>query len=204
MSVPKGKRKESKFEAQHHFYRLRAEVTNLMLLDFGFSEEKYRKSIERYRETHAHAENVDEVVERYQKKCDSFREWFIDRECGTVLEALQCMGREFTIGNSIYPSETPAKVMEFCERRKHMDEAIAQCYVLKQELQYIISTLPVDINKYERLAVEIDRQIALYKGVRQSDNRLLKSKQNKTKGGAKQAWKPTQTKERGESQTMKE
>ena len=183
MAVPKGKRKESKFEAQHHFYRLRADITNLMLLDFGFSEEKYRKSIERYRETHANAENVDEVVARYQKKCDSFKKWFIDRECSAVLEALQRIGSEFTIGNSIYPSETPAKVMEFCERRKHMDEAIAQCYVLKQELQYIISTLPVDINKYERVAVEIDRQIALYKGVRQSDNRLLKKKPNKAKNG---------------------
>ncbi len=203
MSVPKGKRKESKFEAQHHFYRLRADITNLMLLDFGFSEEKYRKSIERYRETHANAENVDEVVARYQKKCDSFKKWFIDRECSAVLEALQRIGSEFTIGNSIYPSETPAKVMEFCERRKHMDEAIAQCYVLKQELQYIISTLPVDINKYERVAVEIDRQIALYKGVRQSDNRLLKQKQNKAAGGAKQAGKPGQTGKREENQTVR-
>ncbi len=48
MSVPKGKRKESRFEAQYHFYRLREDVTNLMLLDFGFSEEKYQKSIERH------------------------------------------------------------------------------------------------------------------------------------------------------------
>ncbi len=71
--------------------------------------------------------------------------------------------------------------MEFCERRKHVDEAIAQCYVLKQELNYIIRTLPVDVNKYEHFAVELDRQIALYKGVRQSDNRLLKSKPVKKK-----------------------
>ena len=84
-----------------------------------------------------------------------------------------------------------------------MDEAIAQCYVLKQELQYIISTLPVDINKYERVAVEIDRQIALYKGVRQSDNRLLKQKQNKAAGGAKQAGKPGQTGKREENQTVR-
>ena len=68
--------------------------------------------------------------------------------------------------------------MEFCERRKHIDEAIAQCYVLKQEIHYIIRTLPVDLNKYERFAVSIDEQIALYKGVRQADNRLLKPKKN--------------------------
>lgn len=182
MGVPKGKRKESRFEAQHHYFRLRSEVTNLMLLDFGFSEEKYMKSIERYREAHKAATNVDEVVARYQKKCESFKKWFIDKECDAVLEILRRIESEFTAGNSIYPSETPAKIMEFCERRKHVDEAIAQCYVLKQELQYIIRTLPVDLNKYERFAVEIDKQIALYKGVRQSDNRLLKQKPNKAKG----------------------
>ena len=200
MSVPKGKRKESRFEAQHHFYRLRADVTSLMLLDFGFSEEKYRKHIERYRETHAKAGNVDEAVERYQRKCDSFKKWFIDKECGAVLGILRRIGCEFTLGNSIYPSETPAKVMEFCERRKHIDEAIAQCYVLKQELQYIISSLPENINRYERLAVDIDKQVALYKGVRQSDNRLLKQKPGKAKGsGAKQGRKPGQEKKQGES-----
>lgn len=211
MAVPKGKRKESKFEAQHHFYRLRADVTNLMLLDFGFSEEKYRKHIERYRETHAKTGNVDEVVERYRKKCDSFKKWFIDKECDAVLEILRRIGCEFTLGNSIYPSETPAKVMEFCERRKHIDEAIAQCYVLKQELQYIISSLPVNVNRYERLAVDIDKQIALYKGVRQSDNRLIKKKQGKAgSSGAKQVGKPAkagkteQEKGQGESQKIKE
>ena len=181
MGVPKGKRKESKFEAQHHFIRLRSEVTTLMLLDFGFSEEKYLKTIERYREIHKAALNVDEVVARYKKKCDSFNKWFIDKECDVVLKILQKIDSEFTAGNSIYPSETPAKIMEFCERRKHVDEAIAQCYVLKQELNYIIRTLPVDLNKYERFSIEIDKQIALYKGVRQSDNRLLKQKVNKKK-----------------------
>jgi len=181
MGVPKGRRKESRFEAQHHYFRLRSEITTLMLLDFGFSEEKYRKGIERYREAHQAAPNVDEVVARYEKKCESFKKWFIDKECDAVLEILRRIECEFTAGNSIYPSETPAKIMEFCERRKHVDEAIAQCYVLKQELNYIIRTLPVDLNKYERFAVEIDKQIALYKGVRQSDNRLLKQKPNRSK-----------------------
>ena len=177
--VPKGRRSQSRFEASHHYYRLRSEVTNLMLLDFGFSEEKYKKNIEKYREMHKNADNVDAIVARYQKKCESFKTWFIDKECDAVLEILRKIESEFTAGNSIYPSETPAKIMEFCERRRHIDEAIAQCYVLKQELQYIIRTLPVDMNKFERFAVAIDEQIALYKGVRQSDNRLVKPKPNK-------------------------
>ena len=181
MSVPKGRRRQSRFEAQHHYYKLRDEVTMLMLLDFGFSEEKYRESIERYRHCHEAADNVDEVVARYEKKCEAFTKWFIDKECDAVLEMLRTIESEFTQGNSVYPSDTPAKLIEFVTRRQHMNNAIAECYVLKQEINYIIRTLPVDKNKFKRFGEAIDKQIALYKGVRQSDNRFLrKERKNNT------------------------
>ena len=176
MSVPAGKRKQSRFEAVHQFFRLRDEVTTLMLLDFGFSVERYNAMIERYASYHKDDPNVGEIVARFRAKRDSFHRWFIDRECDAVLDILRRIDSEFTAGNSIYPGETPAKIAEFCVRRKHIDEAIAACYVLKQELQYIIRTLPVDMNKFERFAEMIDKQIALYKGVRQADNRLIKPK----------------------------
>ena len=72
MSVPKGKRKQSRFEAQHRFFILRQEVTKLIMNSFGFSKEKYEKQIERYRQTHMSAPNVDEVVERWKRKCEEF------------------------------------------------------------------------------------------------------------------------------------
>ena len=177
MAVPKGKRRLSRFEAQHHFFKLRDSVTELMINDFGFDLEKYHARIEQVRQRNAHSPNCDKIVERYVKRANSFNRWFIDKECDAVLEILRIIESEFTFGNSIYPSETPAKIDEFKERRKHIDAAIAECYVLKQELQYIIRTLPVDINKYARFAHDIDDQISLYKGVRQADNRLLKEKQ---------------------------
>ena len=176
MSVPKGKRKLSRFEAQHNYYKLRDAITELMLLDFGFSEKKYRESIDYYRRSHESAENIDEVVERFEKKCDSFNKWFIDRECDAVLDILRKIQTEFTLGNSIYPSETPAKLAEFITRRKHMNNAIAYCYALKQEINYIIKTLPVDMNKAERFDEAINEEIKLLKGVRQADNRFLKSR----------------------------
>ena len=178
-STPKSKRSPTKFEAEHHFYGLRDSITTLMLLDFGFSQEKYQKRIEKFRESHQSATNVDEVVERYKKKCDSFNRWFIDKECETISDLLRTISVEFTIANSIYPSETAAKVTEYCQRRHHMNEAIATCYALKQEIHYVIRNLPVDINKYKTYSDAIDKQITLYKGVRQSDNRFLKSKDKK-------------------------
>ena len=176
MSVPKGKRQESRFEAQHHFYKLRNEVTALILNDFGFSEEKYRKKMEKYRHDHRKDANIDDIVARWEKKNESFKKWYIDEEARAILDTLREIEKNFTMGNSIFPSETVAKTLEFLVRRWYMNRAIGLCYSLKQELNYVIRTLPVDINKYERFAVAIDEQIALYKGVRQADNRLIKPK----------------------------
>jgi hypothetical protein len=174
MSVPKGRRQESRFEAQHNFYKVRAEVTALVLNDFGFSEEKYRKKMEKYRAAHAKDPNINDIVARWERKNESFKKWFIDEEARAIIDIMREIEKEFTVGNSIFPSETPSKVVEFLIRRQHVNRAIGLCYALKQEIHYVIRTLPVDINKFERFAEMIDRQIALYKGVRQADNRLIK------------------------------
>ena len=181
MSVPQGKRKESRFEAQHHFYKVRTEVTALVLNDFGFSEEKYRAMMERYRAAHASAPNIEDIAKRWERKNESFKRWFVDEEGRAVIDLMREIERHFTLGNSIYPSDTPARLMEFLVRRYHMNRAIGLCYSLKQELNYTIRTLPVDINKFERFAVLIDKQIALFKGVRQADNRLIKPRKEKDK-----------------------
>ena len=180
MSVPKGRRQESRFEAIHHFIKLRKEVTNLILCDFGFSEEKYLKQIDRYREAHRTAENVEAVVERWEAKNKSFKAWYIDEEGRAILDILRNISTEFTLGNSIYPSGTHAKLLEWLQRRWHINRAIGYCYALKQEIHYAIETLPVDINKYERFSDMIDRQIALYKGVRQASNKMLKPANGKS------------------------
>ena len=183
MSVPQGKRKESRFEAQHHFYKVRTEVTALILNDFGFSEVKYRAMMERYRAAHQHDSNIADICARWERKNESFKRWFVDEEGRAIIDMMRDIERHFTLGNSIFPSDTPARLMEFLTRRWHMNRAIGLCYALKQELNYAIRTLPVDINKYERFAVLIDKQIALFKGVRQADNRLIKPKKEKDKDG---------------------
>lgn len=173
-SVPKGRREQSQFEAQHHYYALRKAVTELVLNDFGFSEEKYRKKMEKYRQDHQKDANIDDIVQRWEVKNENFKKWFIDEEGRAILDTMREIEKNFTMGNSIFPSETPAKLLEFLSRRWYINRAIGLCYSLKQEINYVIRILPVDLNKSERFAIEIDRQIALYKGVRQADNRLIR------------------------------
>lgn len=146
-------------------------------MNFGFSEEKYQKKIDHYRKSHETAENVDEVVKKYEQKLKGFVDWFIEEERQAVLNILRNITQEFTMGNSIYPSDGPAKIDEFNERRLHIDRCIGYCYSLKQELNYVIGVLPVDMNKYERFEEMITLQIALFKGVRTADNRFLKERQ---------------------------
>lgn len=143
-----------------------------MLNDFGFDKGRYKKKIEKFREFRKDEPNIDEIVARLERKSDAFTKWFIDKECDAVLEILRTIQTEFSAGNSIHPAGQ-AKLEEFKERRLHIDRAIGACFALKQEMQYIIRTLPVDIEKFESYAKRIDKQIALYRGTRQADNRFL-------------------------------
>ena len=178
-SVPEGRRALSEFQTDHEIAKLRDEITMLVMNQFGFSEEKYTKQIERYRQAHAKDENVDEIVKRWIAKRDFFAQRFVPHEYNRVLNILADMDSYFTMGNSIFPSETPARFFEWLMRRIYMNIAIAKAYVLKREINYVIRVLPVDLNRYYGYAKKIDQLIKLMKGVRLADNRFIKVKGKK-------------------------
>ena len=155
-NVPKSKRGESDMLVRRHFYQLRKSVTDLILNDFGYRPDKADGKIQHYRDTHQGYPNVEETCELLKKKNDTFVAWFVDEEGKAVLDLLRNIEMEFTIANSIYPSDTPARLFEFLMRRRHMDKAIGYCYALKQEINYVIRTLPVDKNKCEDFDTEIN------------------------------------------------
>ena len=181
-NVPKSQQKESDFETSHHLYNLRDEITRLTCNSFGFSKEKYQKQIEKFREWHKNDPKCNEIVAGMEAKCEAFNDWFITEERTAILDMLRMIQTEFSVGNSIFPSETPARLLEFLVRRYHMNRAIGYCFALKQEIQYVIRVLPVDINRYEHLSKAIDKQVALLKGVRQADNRLIRPIKNRKTG----------------------
>ena len=174
VSVVKNKRKASRFEAIHQFIALRQSITDLVIHDFGFSESKYRKMIEWKLTQIEDQEKADRKKSEWEIKNESFKTFFVDQEAIAILDLLRKISTEFNVGNAIYPADTPAKLFEYIARRWHMSNAIGYCYALKDEIQYVIRTLPVDINRYIPFAEEIDKQILLFKGVRLADNRFLR------------------------------
>lgn len=172
MSVLKNKRKESKFEVIHNFYVMRKEVTNLLLRDFGYNYEKSEKKILKtigYKKTIE--EMTTEELNIYQKKIDknkAFINWFIVDERNTIMNCLRQINQEIFLANDI----RPIYMEELTERRLHQDNAIGYCECLMQELQYVIETLPVNVNVYFTLAKIIDQEIALLKKWRRSDNKI--------------------------------
>lgn len=174
MSVLKSKRKESQFEVFHHLYKLRKEVTNLLIMDFGYSHEKFEKGIEKQFGGASYAELTDDQKEQYdrrKKRQAAFDEWFITDERKKITDYLSNITSYTFVANSIYPMYAE----ELKARRMYQDRAIGECYALAQELQYCMETLPVNADKYLRFGELIEKEIALLKGWRKSDNKFKRA-----------------------------
>lgn len=174
MSVLKAKRKPSQFEVFHHFYKMRKEITDLLLRDFGYDLERADSKALKMFGGKPYEELTPEEKARYDKvktKNEAFAEWFIHDERQVVVDCLRTIGEEIFVANSIYPT----CMEELIERRIRQDRAVGQCYRLTQELQYAIETLPVDVNKYLRFADLIQTEINLLKGWRKSDNKFKRA-----------------------------
>jgi predicted methyltransferase len=174
MSVLKRNRKESQFEVFHHLFKLRREITDLLLRDFGYSNDKAEKHIQKTFSGRSYENLTDREkahYDRLRQRNDSFNEWFIIDQRKVIVDCLRAIQTNVFIANSIYPMYAE----ELVERRLHQDRAIGHCYRLTQELHYAIETLPVDVNTYLRFGEGIQTEINLIKGWRKSDNKFKRA-----------------------------
>lgn len=66
MSVLKNKRKASQFEVFHHLYKVRKDITDLLLRDFGYSFEKAEKRLMKQFGGRKYAELTEAERDRYE------------------------------------------------------------------------------------------------------------------------------------------
>lgn len=180
MSVLKNKRGLSDLEFYRNGIVLRKILTELLLRDFGIRS-KIRKSTAITKHmTEEDAAIFQNLVDKYEctNIIDEYPDWLIDKMRNNILNLCYLMIMNITAANSIYPTNES----EYYDRRNYQNHAIGNCEQLLQEMQYIISIIPVDANKFMPYAKMIVKEIQLLKGWRKSDNRILKSirgKQNK-------------------------
>lgn len=173
MTVKKCDRHPSPFEVYHHLAKMRKEITDLLLRNFGYSPAKAEKKLSRQFGGRSYEELSEEekrIYDRMKEKHLAFEKWFILNERDTIVDCLRDITKEVYLANNI----TPTCQEELTERRIHQDLAIGYCYRLAQELQYAIETLPVNVNQYTRFGLMIQSEIKLIKAWRKSDNKYKK------------------------------
>lgn len=108
MSVVKSKRKESKFEVLHHAYKLRKDITNLLLYDFGY---KWK-------------ENTLESEFRSQRRA-AFESWFIENSRTVIITRLRNLIANLIAANGVRPDFTSTILSRLCaESGKEKGEVV--------------------------------------------------------------------------------
>lgn len=152
--------------------RIRADLTDWLFRDFG---NKHNPRSVRMVIKNIEAEDqktIDDIFTKYGKSLNKefqseYPQWFIDHERDIVVRLLQDMMTGIIKANAVY-IETEK---EYEIRRGYQSQAIAACYALYTELDYIVSAIGTDLNKFIHILEAIDKEIDLLKGWRQSDNK---------------------------------
>lgn len=173
MSVLARNRKLSPYEFYTNALHLRKSMRFLLLRDLGIKD--------KVREIHEFARNMSEPdrtefirlatennLERFKT---NYPEWIIEKLRNQIWEHLDEMIDHITHAYSVWATSKA----EYDYRRVEMDKAIGACECLKKDLEGAIDILPVNVEKYLPYVEKIDKEIALIKGWRKSDNKRFKS-----------------------------
>jgi hypothetical protein len=155
MSVLKNKRGLSKLEFYHNARKLREDITNLLLRDFGVRDKIQKiKTMENMEVT---------IIEEYPN-------WLIVHFRQSIINILKSLMLNITAGNTIFPTTMDELVL----RRRYQTGAIINCEQLLQEMIYCSDILPVKMEKFMPFVGAIEFEIKLLKGWRKSTNELAK------------------------------
>ena len=155
MSVVKNKRSLSRLEFYNNARKLRNDLTNFLLRDFGVRNKVYRS-----------VEEDNKVV----TTTEQYPQWLVDYYRKSIISILNLLMTNIVAANSVYP----INLDEVNYRRILQDKAIANCEQLFQELVYLSDVLPISLIKVEPYAETIDFEITLLKAWRKTTNTIAR------------------------------
>ena len=173
MSVLARDRSVSKLEFYHTALKLRKSMYFLAMRDFG-TKDKVRdvQALTKGMEPQD-ADLLLGVLERYHiRRVNMYwPEWFIVRIRESICHEIDLFMQAIERAKSIWPQMRA----EYEERRVSQDRAIGCLDSLLSTLTLAIDVLPIDADKF-RVQVElIEKERALLKGWRKSDNKRFKA-----------------------------
>lgn len=176
MSVLKRKRNISKMEFYHNAIKLRLMITEFLLKDLGIKSR--RRNLEFAKDVYdiedEDVEEIENILSAYDLKnsfIDNFPSWLIDKERDYFMDLLRSLMKNICSANTIHITNKE----EYYMRRNYQTQAICDCENLLQEMQYIIYVTHPNVEKYMPYVDIIEKEIALLKGWRKSDNKIMKS-----------------------------
>ena len=195
MSVLKNNRGVSELEFYHTAIKLRKELTQRLLRDFGVKTPENAKS-KNFPDDELRVEIVKQwpkmeiFFNKYTRMQEELRTrdvvseypyWLVFRFRDEMMDTMKKLIDNIVAANTIYPIDEA----ELSTRRAYQTAAIANCEQLLQELQYIMEVLPIDVNKLLKYVDMIQKEIGLLKGWRKANAKILKRMQKQQEGNAK-------------------
>ena len=195
MSVLKNNRGVSELEFYHTAIKLRKELTQRLLRDFGVKTPENAKA-KNFPDDELRVEIVKQwpkmeiFFNKYTRMQEELRTrdvvseypyWLVFRFRDEMMDTMKKLIDNIVAANTIYPIDEA----ELSTRRAYQTAAIANCEQLLQELQYIMEVLPIDVNKLLKYVDMIQKEIGLLKGWRKAHAKILKRMQKQQEGNAK-------------------
>ena len=173
MSVLAKDRSLSKLEFYMNARKLQLQMLHLMARDFGIKPKAREPNFYTNSMEESDKETLQAILLHYhiEKIVEDYPKWMIQVFRKRVISHLQYMMDNITQAYTIWATN----VSEANDRRLSQDHAIAACEMLKQDMELMVDVLPIRADKLLRYIDSTNRELALLKGWRKSDN-----KKNKT------------------------
>ncbi len=169
------KRTPSRLEAHHLALEISKEVTTELARTFGYSRTKFEKHLEAMTKYIPAGPEREKAVAQIREQEQDFNLWLIEQERKRMHDLSRDIPLHLRAANSIWPSCQ----LELDARRLELDKAIAACWMLMDELQYVAEALPADFNKFTKLALKIEELVNKIKALRKSDAKRFKQMEGK-------------------------
>lgn len=174
MSVPKSKRKESKFKVFEVFSKMYNCIVFFIAKDFGIKR-IVRDSFVVFTDG---AKMVDEDLYIFKDICqrynicyeEEYPLWLLDKFRNNLFDHLDNCRFYIIAGNSIYPNTE----YEYNLRREYCHKAIIECQYVLNTFQQILNILPVNIEKYDSMVRMIDEELTLLREWKKSTNKTYR------------------------------